>query len=191
MADNSGQTTPRGSGVLHAVLAVADFVMLFGGVGESCFLSKKLPNGIKGLKTVKADTYKRRKDCHHLKRFRRRYCANSAEGDGSLPAPTRRCFARICGPGSLLHILIKDRLSNKTARRHFPSEIIAARWQITVLLPYSPPLNSLDYGTWLMKQKVSAMAHPKMDTLKQTVWQLRAAKVGQCCSEIAERSDRP
>jgi hypothetical protein len=24
-----------------------------------------------------------------------------------------------------------------------------------------------------------------MDVLKQTVWQLRAAKVGQCCGEIA------
>ncbi len=36
MADNSGQT-PRGSGVHHAVLAVTDFVTLFGGVVEPCF----------------------------------------------------------------------------------------------------------------------------------------------------------
>ncbi len=36
MADNSGQT-PRGSDVLYAVLAVADFATLFGGVIESCF----------------------------------------------------------------------------------------------------------------------------------------------------------
>ncbi len=50
------------------------------------------------------------------KTCRRRYCANSAEGGGSLPAPTRRCFARICGPGSLLHILTKTRLSSRTAR---------------------------------------------------------------------------
>ncbi len=51
MADNSGQT-PRGRGVRHAVLAVTDFATLFGGVGESCFLSKKV-----------AKWYKRLKDC--------------------------------------------------------------------------------------------------------------------------------
>jgi hypothetical protein len=36
----------------HAVLAVADVATLFGGVGESCFLSKKV-----------AKWYKRLKDC--------------------------------------------------------------------------------------------------------------------------------
>jgi hypothetical protein len=58
-----------------------------------------------------------------------------------------------------------------------------------VLPPYSPPLTSLDYGTWgVLKLKGNAMAHPKMSTLKQTVWQLRAAKVGRFCGEIAARS---
>jgi hypothetical protein len=36
----------------HSVFAVADFEMLFGGVGESCFLSKKV-----------AKWYQRLKDC--------------------------------------------------------------------------------------------------------------------------------
>ncbi len=57
MADNSGQT-PRGSGICHAVLAVADFATLIGGVEDSCFLSKKLPNCIKDLNTVKSGDLK-------------------------------------------------------------------------------------------------------------------------------------
>jgi hypothetical protein len=65
------------------------------------------------------------------------------------------------------------------------------RWQITVLLPYSPPLNSLDYGNWrVLKPKGNAMAHQKMGAQKQTVWQLRAAKVGRCYGKIAVHSDR-
>jgi hypothetical protein len=51
IADKSGQTL-RGSGDRHAVFAVAGFAMLFGGVIESCFLSKKV-----------AKWYKRLKDC--------------------------------------------------------------------------------------------------------------------------------
>jgi hypothetical protein len=39
---NNSNQTPRGSGARYAVLAVADFAMLFGGIGESCFLSKKV-----------------------------------------------------------------------------------------------------------------------------------------------------
>jgi hypothetical protein len=35
-ADNSGQT-PRGSGIRHEVLAIANFATLFGGTVESCF----------------------------------------------------------------------------------------------------------------------------------------------------------
>jgi hypothetical protein len=38
--------------IRFAVLAVADFATPFGGVGESCFLSKKVATG-----------YKRPKDC--------------------------------------------------------------------------------------------------------------------------------
>jgi hypothetical protein len=34
----------------HAVLAIADFAMLFGGRRESCFLSKKVANWYKRLK---------------------------------------------------------------------------------------------------------------------------------------------
>jgi hypothetical protein len=40
--------------IRYAVLAVADFATLFRGVGESCFLCKKVANGIKDLKTVKS-----------------------------------------------------------------------------------------------------------------------------------------
>jgi hypothetical protein len=58
------------------------------------------------------------------------------------------------------------------------------------LPPYSPPLNSLDYGNRSVVQpKGKATAHPKMDALKRTVWQWRAAKFRQCCGEIAARSD--
>jgi hypothetical protein len=49
MEDNSGQT-PRGSGVGYVVLAVADFATLFGGVVESCSLSKKVVKWCKRLK---------------------------------------------------------------------------------------------------------------------------------------------
>ncbi len=49
VADNRGQT-PRGSGVRHAVFAVADFATLFGDVRESCFLSKKVAKLYKRLK---------------------------------------------------------------------------------------------------------------------------------------------
>ncbi len=43
----------------YAVLAVANFATLFRGVGESCFLSKKkLPKGIKDLKSVKSGDLK-------------------------------------------------------------------------------------------------------------------------------------
>jgi hypothetical protein len=34
----------------HMVLAVTDFAMLFGGAGESCFLSKKVAEWYKRLK---------------------------------------------------------------------------------------------------------------------------------------------
>ncbi len=75
-------------------------------------------------------------------------------------------------------------------RRHFPSGIIAVRWQFMVLPPYLPPLNWLDYGNnGVLKPKGNATAHQKMDALKRTVWQLRAAKVVGCCGKIATRSD--
>jgi hypothetical protein len=52
------------------------------------------------------------------------------------------------------------------------------------------PLNSLEYIIWdVLQPKGNAMAHPKMGALKQTVWQLRAAKVRRCYSEIAVSSD--
>jgi aromatic ring-opening dioxygenase catalytic subunit (LigB family) len=52
-------------------------------------------------------------------------------------------------------------------------------------------LNSLDYGTWgVLMPKGNATAHPKMGTLKQTVWQWQAAKVGRCCAKIAGRSEK-
>jgi hypothetical protein len=49
MVDNSGQM-PRGRGVCHAVLAVTDFATMFGGVVESCFLSKKVAKWYKRFK---------------------------------------------------------------------------------------------------------------------------------------------
>jgi hypothetical protein len=52
----------------HAVLTVTDFATLFGGIAESCFKVKKLPNGIKDLKTVKSGDLlekEKRKDSHN------------------------------------------------------------------------------------------------------------------------------
>jgi hypothetical protein len=40
-----------------------------------------------------------------------------------------------------------------------------------------------------VQPKGKATAHLKMGALKRTVWQWRAAKVRQCCGEIAARSD--
>ncbi len=57
---------------------------------------------------------------------------------------------------------------------------------IAVLLLHTPPLRSLDYGTWgVLKLNGNATAPQKMGSLKRTVWQLLAAKIKQCCSEIA------
>jgi hypothetical protein len=73
------------------------------------------------------------------------------------------------------------------ACHHFPSRNIAAHWQIAILLAYSPPLNSLDYGTWgVVQPKGKATAHLKMGALKQTVWlwQLQAAKVGDVTAKL-------
>jgi hypothetical protein len=56
---------------------------------------------------------------------------------------------------------------------------------------YLPPLNSLDFSTWgALMVKGNAMAQQKMCSLKQTVWQLWAAKVRQWCSRTAPRLDQ-
>jgi hypothetical protein len=48
-------------------------------------------------------------------------------------------------------------------------------WQIAVLPSYSPPLNLLDYNIWgIFKIKGNAMAHRKIGSPKQTIWQLHA-----------------
>jgi hypothetical protein len=49
MADNSSQM-PRGSGVCYAVLAVANFATLFGGIVVSCSFSKTVVKWYKRLK---------------------------------------------------------------------------------------------------------------------------------------------
>jgi hypothetical protein len=102
-----------------------------------------------------------------------------------LPALTRRCLGSICGPRSLLHILIKNKFSRRTAH-HFHCGYIAERWQIAVLPPNSPPLNLLDYGTCgILQAKGNATAHPKFSFLKQTMYQLWSAKVRRYCGETA------
>ncbi len=65
---------------------------------------------------------------------------------------------------------------------HFPCRKIIARWQIVIV----PPLSLLDYSTWgLLQAKGNAMAHPKMGSLKHTIWHLWAAKIQPCCGKIA------
>jgi hypothetical protein len=65
------------------------------------------------------------------------------------------------------------------AHHHFPCGNIAERWKIAVLPPYVPPLNLLDDGIWgNLQAESNTMAHLKMGSLKQTIWQLRAATGG-------------
>jgi hypothetical protein len=45
---------------------------------------------------------------------------NLLKANGSTPVPTRCCFTRICGPGSLLPILIKNGFSSRTAYSRTP-----------------------------------------------------------------------
>jgi hypothetical protein len=56
-----------------------------------------------------------------------------------------------------------------------------------ILAPYLLSLSLLDYANWCVLQaKGNATAHLIIGPLKQTVWQLQAAKVKQWCSKIAE-----
>ncbi len=89
---------------------------------------------------------------------------------------TRRCFARIYCHGSVLHILIKNGFSSRTAHLLAWGILLCTGklWFANDLLP----LNLLDYGTWgILRAKGNAMGHPKLGSLKQTVWQMHAAKV--------------
>jgi hypothetical protein len=129
---------------------------------RSLFLKKMLPNGKKDLKTVKRKAQNQRKKIVTAeKHFTGTITSFPLEANGSLQTPTRSCFAKICCPGSLSHILIKIRISSC-----FPCRKIAARWQIAVLSPYLLPLKSLDYSTRdVLKSKCNAMPHQKMGSL--------------------------
>jgi hypothetical protein len=66
-----------------------------------------------------------------------------------------------------------------------PCGKIAAHWQIAGLPLYSPPLNLLVYITrCILKSKGNATTHRKMGFLQRTVWQLQAARVGQCPAKL-------
>ncbi len=105
----------------YTVLAVADFVTLFWGVGESRFLSKKVANGIKELKTVKSgDPELKKQTVATEKHVAATIVRIPLKANGSVLAPTRHCCARKCCPRSLLPILIKNRLSSRTARLRMP-----------------------------------------------------------------------
>ncbi len=75
---------------------------------------KMLPNRKKDLKTVKSEAQQQRK-----KTVVAENCVstsiehNPLKENSSPPAPTRHCFARICCPGSLLHILIEIRFFSR------------------------------------------------------------------------------
>jgi hypothetical protein len=63
---------------------------------------------------------------------------------------------------------------------HFPCGKITAHWQITVLLPYFLPQNSLDYNTWgILWAMGNSMAHLKRGSLERAIWQLQSAKFEQ------------
>ncbi len=149
-----------------------------------------MPNGIKYLKTVKSgDPKPKKKTVATEKRV--------AAAIERIPLKaTAHCW-RLAGataPGNVaLDLCYVSRLKTGSpagwcarARRQIPSGKITAHWKLAVL----PPLNSLNHGIWgVVQPKGKAAAHPKMGALKRTVWQWRAAKVRQCCGEIATRSD--
>jgi hypothetical protein len=70
------------------------------------FEAKKLLKNIKDLKTVKRCSKLKKQTVAAEKRVTTAIAQNLLKENGSLLVPTRRCFARICGPGSLLYILI-------------------------------------------------------------------------------------
>ncbi len=103
---------------------------------------------------------------------------NLLKANGSPPAPTRHCFARICGPGSLLPILIKNRFSSRKVRsRTLPFPLRKYCCELAncgfAAIFAAPKHTGLQY----LGRIAATMAHPKMGALKRTVRQLWAAKV--------------
>jgi hypothetical protein len=133
--DGGGQTL-RGRPFCHMVLATAEFVRLIGELERFVFKVEKLWNGKNDLRTVKSEAQNQsEKTVTAKKGF---VIVNlSLEADGLLLMPIRHFFARICSPGSLLHILTEISLSSQTTYLSTPPFSLqknAVRWQIAVLL---------------------------------------------------------
>jgi hypothetical protein len=130
-----------------------------------------LPNGIKDLKTVKSrDPKPKKQTVANKKRVAAAILWIPLKANGSLPVPTRRCYARKCCPGSLLHILIKNRLYSSTAHSRtppFPWRKNRCALATCGFAAVFTALNPLDYGIWgIVQPKGKATAHPKMGALK-------------------------
>jgi hypothetical protein len=97
-----------------------------------------LLNGIKDLKTVKSGNLKIKKQTVATeKHVAAAIVQNPLKANGSLPAPTKRCFARISDTGSLPPIIIKNRFFSRQGGVLAHAIIsssgnISARWQIMV-----------------------------------------------------------
>jgi hypothetical protein len=103
--------------------------------------------------------------------------------------PTRCCFTSICDPGSLLHILIKNRFSSRTARSRTPPfplgdyRCVLVNCGFATVLATSKLAGLQHLG--ILWVKGNTTAHPKVSSLKQTIWQLCSVKVGGRCKETA------
>ncbi len=168
----------------HAVLAVAKFYRLLGCVGEICFEVKKLLNGWKDLKTVRSKMKNWRKRPSLLKNV----SPPPLQKKRWRQTAHRQCLLG----GALLVYVALDLCYIFWLKIDFSAGRCArARCQIVALPPYSLPLNLLDSGTlYVLQLKGIATTHPKMSTLKRTVWQLRSTKDRPCYSKIAPISGR-
>ncbi len=88
------------------------------------------------------------------------------------------CFTRICCPGSMLHILIEITISSRMAHSRMPPFPLGKNCSFAVIFAVFK-VSVLCY-LGVLKLKGHATAHQKMGSLKQTIWQLQAAKVKQC-----------
>jgi hypothetical protein len=131
-------------------------------------------------KTVKSEAQKRRKP---KKCVSAAIEQNTLKANSSPPAPTRYCFARICCPRSLLHILIGIRFFSRTVHsRTLPFPL----WKNRCTLAnygFATVVDALKLaGLWhlgCIAGKVQCYGSTKNQLSGATIWQLRSGKLGK------------
>ncbi len=146
----------------------------------------------KDLKTVKSEAQNWSKNTVTTeKHFAGAIASFPPEANRSLTMPIRCCIIRICCPRSLLHILIEIRLSSRTAQiQPFPlrkNRCTSANCSFPVIFAACKASGLRYLG--ILKSKDNALGHRKIGSLKQTVWQLQAAKVRWWCGKTAACAD--